>query len=58
MEIYIYEVVVEPSYRKPTNWDAGKQEENPPRQILPPIWVRALTSAEKGMYIIQIIDRN
>ena len=51
----IYEGVVEPSYKKiigemPTVLaSAGKKEEKPPCQLLTLRWVKALTSAEKGM---------
>ena len=62
MTEYIYEVVVEPSYKNllgkmPTMLvSAGKLEEKPPRQLINPILVRAMASIEKGMYSIQRID--
>ena len=57
MEIaeYIYEVVVEPSYKtllgKPPTVlvTAGKIDKKPPHHILTPRWLRSLVSAENDM---------
>ena len=57
MEIaeYIYEVLVEPYYKKllGNNWThlvtKGKTEENPPYHRLTLRWVRALESSENDM---------
>ena len=37
---------------------SGKIEENPPHQNITTIWVNSLTSASKGMYIVQGTDNN